>query len=340
MPDDARDWTDAQLERLRKRMEREYSQAAKEMRSKLEESLKEYNEERERRKKAMNDTPESRRKYKEWLSEQAVKHNRMSEMVDSLSKAAVEAGRKAVEALNDYLPGIFTENVNRAAFDIDRAIRADTRFALVDESTVRNLMGLGPKDVINREVVDNAAMLEQGLSKVQSVRMAEFDAAKQIRWNRQKFNSAITQGILQGESIPNIVRRTRSIFNANSRAAYRAARTATTSAENAGRVSSYERAQALGIPLIQEWIATLDERTRSGHRELDGQQRETGVPFSSEHGDIMYPGDPQAHPSEVWNCRCTLRARIKGFENERQENRWSRLPEGMTYEEWKEGKNG
>jgi len=36
-------------------------------------------------------------------------------------------------------------------------------------------------------------------------------------------------------------------------------------------------------------------------------------PFRSELGDIMYPGDPAAHPANVYNCRCTLGSKIIGF---------------------------
>ena len=31
----------------------------------------------------------------------------------------------------------------------------------------------------------------------------------------------------------------------------------------------------------------------------------------------MYPGDPEAHPSNVYNCRCTIAARVIGFENKK-----------------------
>lgn len=57
------------------------------------------------------------------------------------------------------------------------------------------------------------------------------------------------------------------------------------------------------------WVATNDERTRDAHLEIV-LMNEEGVgmnePFQSPDGPIMYPGDPNADPSESINCRCTV----------------------------------
>ena len=31
-------------------------------------------------------------------------------------------------------------------------------------------------------------------------------------------------------------------------------------------------------------------------------------------GEIMFPGAPEAHPANVYNCRCTTAAKVLGFE--------------------------
>lgn len=332
--DFAHEWTDEQLRQLEERMTKEYLQAAREMHAKQQKELARYSKERSERLKALDDTPAARREYKQWLQSQAVNQERMQAMVSQLSDGAMRANEKAVAMARNILPTIYTENANMAAFSIDKAIKHDTRFALVDEDTVRHLMGLGEHDQLIHEVIDMGPAREriQSLSKT----FPKTNMARDIQWNRQKFTSAITQGILQGESVPNIVKRTDMIFGSNRAAAVRAARTACTSAENAGRVSSYERADALGIPLIQEWMATLDMRTRESHKAADGQQVEVGEPFIVGGVELEYPGDPAGEPAEVYNCRCTLRARVKGFEEKGE--RWARLPDDMTYEEWKASK--
>ena len=337
--DDARKWTDAELEALEKRMAKEYRQAADEMKGKQEKWLKKFTKEREQREKALDNTQEAMDAHKRWLQSQTIREQWFSDMVDGLSDSAHRANEKAVGMLNNYIPRVYTENANRAAFAVDKAVRADTRFALVNEDAIRYLMGGMEQGQLLHEVTltPEQQRLRAGL---QSLRK-DLDAAKDVRWNRQKFTSAITQGIMQGESIPNIVKRTESIYGQNLNASIRAARTATTSAENAGRMNSFERAQRLGIDMEIVWEAVLDGRTRSSHRALDGERIHTGERFSN---GLRWPGDPQGPGHELWNCRCRANGRVVGFDGKRGDwadeagERWSRLPEGMTYEQWKAAK--
>lgn len=341
--DAAHEWTDEQLEKLEKRMAREYSQAAKEMRGKLDRALKEYSKERSERLKALGNTEEDERLYKAWLKSETMKIGQMRSIADDLSQSATRANERAMEALNGTLPTIYAENANRAAFEVDRAVRHDTRFSLVDEDTVRILMMNENRPIIRETVWPER---EKGLEHVQDIRKGRIDRPKDIRWNRQKLTSAITQGILQGESVPNIARRVSSVVGMNMSASIRAARTACTSAECAGRISSYERAEDMGIDLVQEWVATLDGRTRDEHREADGQQVAVGEPFDVGGEELRWPGDPAGSAENTYNCRCTVRSRVQGFDGAGGDwesaagERWSRLPSGMTYEKWKAGKNG
>lgn len=64
--------------------------------------------------------------------------------------------------------------------------------------------------------------------------------------------------------------------------------------------------------VIRTWNATLDDRTRDTHRDLDGQQRPLNQPFDSSSGaKLMYPGDPSAPANETINCRCVLTTSFK-----------------------------
>ena len=308
--DRAHGWTDEQIEALERRISREYGQAAREMRALLEDRMARYASELEQRERALDDTPEARRAHREWLRRRAADREWVEGMVDSLEGSAMDAHGRAMGMVEDRLPRVYAENADWAAFEVDRAARVDTAFTLTDEDTVRQLMGRGE------------LLFEPPRP----------DAAKVKAWTDRKLTSTITQGILRGESVPHVADRVAEVCGSGRAAAVRTARTACTGAENAGRVSSYQRARRLGIGLRQEWMATLDGRTRDSHRLLDGERTEVGERFSN---GLRFPGDPQGTAAEVYNCRCTLVPAVDGVDQSAAA-RFSRLPEGMTYEDWKE----
>lgn len=311
MPDAANKWTDEQLEALEKRIAKEYRAAQKEIREKQEKFLADYSRERSQRLKALDNTDEAKQEYEAWLKRQTLRSSWMDEMVSSFTASTVRANQRAMELASGAMPAVFAENANYAAYSVDRVAGIDTAFALVDEQTIANL------------IVNEPDLLPAPRT----------DIAKRARLNKQRFTSAITQGILQGESVNGVAKRIQSVVKMDFGSAKMAARLAVTSAENAGRVSSYERAKAMGIKLKQEWVATLDSRTRHSHRLLDGEKVEVGEKFSN---GLRYPGDPTGPGQEIWGCRCTLIAAVDGFETDDAE-RWSKLPKGTSYEEWKEG---
>lgn len=342
MSDYAHEWTDEQIERLERRFASAYAQAAREMQGKLEKALADYGRENSQRLKALDGTPEAQKLYDEWKRSQSVSQTWMRDMVYQLSESATHANMHAADMINDCLPHVYAENANMSAFALEKQLGFDTGFTLVNEDAVRYLMGMPLQkpgdDQLLREVTWNPDIERM---HVQDLRKREVDYPKDMRWNREKFQSAITQGILQGESIPSIVKRTKDIYGRNKASATRAARTATTNAENAGRMNTFERAQRLGIDMEIEWLATPDGRTRSSHRALDGERIQLGEKFSN---GLRWPADPYGPASEIWNCRCRANGRVVGFDGKRGDwadergERWTRLPKGMTYDDWKKAK--
>lgn len=281
MADQAHEWTDEQIEALRRRFRRTYSQAEAEMRAKLDKLMSDFdlaNAKWQERLRAGTVTQED---YEAWLKRMSTDRSFVGGIADSFANDAADTNRLVADYINDTVPMIYAENANMAAFEVESGIGYDTHgFDLYDQSTVRRLIA-----------EDNAL-----------VREVKPDRAKDVAWNRQKFNGAITQSILQGESIPNTAKRLRTVLKMDENAAVRAARTAITCAENAGRTDSYKRAKRLGIELEQEWMATLDQRTRHSHRELDGQHVPVGEKFKVDGIELEYPGDPSAPGEYVWNC--------------------------------------
>lgn len=333
--DTAHDWTDDQIDDLTKKLKGVYYRAAHEMREKLDDHLATYGEQNASWQRMLASGEANQSEYEAWLEQMTMDRQFMEGLTSSLANDATNANEKALGMVNDRIPRVYAENANYGAYQVERGLGWDTHsFDLYDESTVRRLMAATENDRLIHEVIP----VGPARPDLQSLRV-DLDTAKDVRWNRQKFTSAITQSILQGESVPNAAKRLMGVLNMDMAMATRAARTAMTSAENAGRIDSYKRAKRIGIDLEQEWMATLDERTRYSHRELDGQHVPVGGKFiaKSTGHELEFPGDPKAHPSETYNCRCTLVAWFPDIEKEDPE-RWSRLPKGMTYDDWKDAK--
>ena len=147
----------------------------------------------------------------------------------------------------------------------------------------------------------------------------------------------MTSGILQGKSIGKIADDLQKrVIDMGRVSAVRAARTAYTSAQNGGRMDSYKAAEKMGIEVKKEWLATLDERTRTSHREIDGETVTQDAVFSN---GLRYPGDPKGKPAEVYNCRCTLIPVVGGVDtSDRMRRDKTGVFKKMSYPEWENAK--
>ena len=155
------------------------------------------------------------------------------------------------------------------------------------------------------------------------------------RWNTKYINSQVTQGIVQGESMDKIADRIfpeimaksdtdgktskqmAELLNRNRQAAIRNARTLVNGVENKGRQDRYNDLERKGCVIKKIWIATEDNRTREWHADMDGQEVDNDEMFIDGNGnELEYPGDPNAEPETVYNCRCTMRAEIRAYNPE------------------------
>lgn len=66
----------------------------------------------------------------------------------------------------------------------------------------------------------------------------------------------------------------------------------------------YIAAKSTGLPLLKEWVATTDSRTRPSHRSADGQRVPIDANFNVGGVSIFSPGAAGAPADEVINCRC------------------------------------
>lgn len=314
--------TDDMLESLEKRVAREYRKASEEVEKKLNEYLRQFDEQDKVQRKMVDDGLLSEDDYKAWRRNKMMTGKRWEQMRDTLTEDYANANRIARKMTGEHLKDVYALNHNYGTYEIERGARMNTSYTLYDHATVERLLRDNPKLIPN-----------PGKKTAQKIAEGKLKA-----WDKKKIQSVMTQSILQGESIPNIAKRlARKVGEMDSNAAIRTARTMTTEAECAGRVDSYKRAEEMGIEMEQVWVATLDNRTRHEHALLDGQRRKVGEPFEVEGTEIMYPGDPDAEPYMVYNCRCTLIAAVadtkvaETFDNMERDAKIG----DMSYDEWR-----
>ena len=293
MADKSHILTDQKLEEMEKRLSAIYSRADKEITKKYNDLLQKISIQDRKKRELVEVGKLSEDEYKKWRKKKLLYEKQAKERANEIAAELSRVNEMAMAYVNGELPEIYGLNYNAIEKTIEEI--GGYSFTLVDADTVRNL-----------------ALSDETLLPYKYI-----DGNKDIRWNTKKVNAEILQGILQGESIPDIAKRLSNVTEMNKTAAIRNARTSVTSAECKGRQDSYIRATNDGIILKREWIATNDGRTRHSHRLLDGQIAEVDKPFKSELGDIMYPGDPEADPSNVYNCRCTIAAKVMGFKKVR-----------------------
>lgn len=155
------------------------------------------------------------------------------------------------------------------------------------------------------------------------------DKFKDRLWHRVKLNSVVRQGIRKGKSINKIAEDLERITGMDIKAAFRAARTACTNAENSAKLDAMIAFRdKYGIDVKKMWYATLDGRTRTPHREIHGEVRELEERFSN---GLLFPADPNGDPSEVYNCRCTMLEVIDGVDLDIAD-----APKGKSHKEWLE----
>lgn len=317
--------TDKKLAELEKKIVREYKKAVNETQAKLDDYLRRFEIKDNAWRKMVESGKKTAKEYQEWRTGQIMIGKRWEEMRDTLAADYHNANVIARSLVDGYTPGIYAINHNYATFEIEKGAGVDTAYTLYDEQTAARILR------------DNPEILPPPGASVR----ARIAAGKDIAWQEGQIQSVTLQSILQGESIPNMAARIASTMGeSNHKATIRYARTAITGAENAGRQEAYRRAQDMGIETQKQWVATLDNRTRHEHRMLDGQTVDVDEPFEVDGYEIMFPGDPDAAPHLIWNCRCTTIASIKGFERDLSDlslRRDEKL-EDMSYEEWKEAK--
>lgn len=326
-PDAAHRATDDELAKLERRIARLYREAADDLQETIETYFEKFKK-RDEEMKALIGTVQNGKEwteqdYKLWRLNQIGRGRRYEALREKIAQRMTNAHEVAIAYVNDATPGIYSLNRNYAAYTIER-VAGNVDFTLWDEQTVRRLIVEQP-DLM--PYYPKAAAVKRGID---------------LEYGKKQITKCVTSSVLQGKSIKGISDDLQRYIPTMSRdSAIRAARTAVTGAQNAGRMDSYAAAAERGIRLKREWVATLDNRTRHAHAMLDGQKVGTNEPFKVDGYKLMFPGDRSAPGYLIYNCRCTMVAAVDGIDTSDAMRRTKDgIVSDMTYAQWEASKYG
>jgi SPP1 gp7 family putative phage head morphogenesis protein len=300
MADKAHSQTDEILAEMEQHLSAIYEEASADIEAKAQEYFDRFKAQDEEMRKKVKSGEITEAEYIEWRRKKMITGENWKKRQQYIANQYEHVNEIALAYINGKMPEIYVLNYNYSAEKITSAVKA----AITIEP-------------ISADVIKAFADKHKTFLPLKTVNHRKYQ-----RWCTQKINSAVLQGIFQGESVSTMAKRLESVTRMDKEAALRNARTMVTSAECKGRQDSYEQAAKDGIEIEREWIATNDMRTRHAHAFLNGKTVAVDEPFETplQTGEnlfitdrIMYPGDPEAHPANVYNCRCTIAAKVIGF---------------------------
>lgn len=311
---------------LAKAIQETYAQAKKEVKEKLDDFIAKHKAKDARMKKQVEEGKISAADYKDWQKGQLFAKKQWKQKLKDVTRIYTTADEHAREIISSKRIDAFADAANHVAYEIERdhGFNGAVSFNLYDTRTVEKLLK------------DDPQMLPEW----------KINEPKDYVWNYKRVKNAVTQGIIQGESVGQIGKRlSEELSTSNARKMDMFARTAVTGAQNAGRIERMRESRDMGIDVKKKWLATLDARTRDTHQALDGQEQDVDKPFEVGGMSIDYPGDSRAPAELVYNCRCTLTyvyPKYKSMQDagKRRDQETGAVIPNTTYKQWKAMKNG
>lgn len=285
--------TDKIIATIERELARQYGIAAEEMTAKYNKYMERFIANDVKKRQLVEAGKLTEAEWLEWRRRRFFDAKRFGGLCDELARDMERTNRAADALIQGHVPEVYAINYTHEARRIGKSIDAGTSWQMYDRKTVERLVKENPRTMPDYTPKGKKAAKRR---------------AKDIRWNRRKFNTQLTQGILQGESWQDVTKRLKRVTDMNNASARRTARTALTSAQNGGRYDSYvDIEKKFNCKMEKTWLSSRDNHVRPSHRDVDGET----VPINEEFSNrLMFPADPDGEPREVYNCRCTMAGNI------------------------------
>lgn len=309
---------DERLQRLEEDLTSVYNEAKKGVTEKWDKFSERYIEQNATMLSRLAEDEITQEEYDAWVRSHILQDARYEGMVNSITDILTNSDIAAMAMVNGELPYIIAQSYDFTQF-------------------VGSLIAGREEINIGTWQIYNARSVQMLIDKNPDI-LPAVDIPVDQRWNRDHVNNAIAQGLIQGNSMPQIAQRLQNVAQMDDNAAIRNARTAVTCAENMGRNEAYNFMRENGVPAVKEWSATLDDRTRDTHLLLnDTRPNEDGY-----FGEgilhpahlMQFPADPNGEPQERYNCRCRLQVVPEEYSREANESNYERWMRENYPEDW------
>lgn len=288
----------SELTEMEKYLQKMFTEAGHDLQKKFLKYTQDFQRLEAQKQAAVDKGDMTEEEFAEWRKNKLLYGMHWRRLIDRNTSELLKYNQTAIKYINGEVPQIFASGYNHVAEQIPDSPVAGFDFELINADTVNNL-------------VHEDGIILPPKKKV--------DPEKDKAWNAKLINAQLLQGIMQGESIPEMAKRMQTVANSDLAGATRTARTMHTAAQNAGRQSGYNKAAEQGAVFEKIWLAANNERTRLSHSLMNGQTVAHDEKFVSPVTGVklMFPGDWNAEGgdvgSEIYNCRCTLITKFKGF---------------------------
>lgn len=239
------------------------------------------------------------------------KYNRLTSLFKSIAEELGNVTGYNARLIKKLTEEAYGAGFYHSAFEIESGTAAKINFGLLNHHAVR-------------------AAIENPISGLSlSEVLANHSTAI-----KQKIRQEITQGLVFGESYPQMAKRIKGAVNFGYNRALTIARTEGGRARSMGQLSLYDEAEDEGIQLSRFWVATTDFRTRDSHQYMDGKKADKKGLFKFQSGRTTKGPHLSGIAKEDINCRCRVRVQIGDIAPTVR-----RYPDGVfpyqTYEEWR-----
>ena len=314
---------DDNLSNLESRLSDAYHRAGEGIQQRLDNFLSAYEAKDAEMLQRVNDGIIDEHEYIMWRQNNILRTRQMEAQINAITQDLVNVDGIAMQMVNGELPEIYTSSYNFGIYraDVQRAMVGgynETSFSLYNADALRILETENP-DLI-------------------PWKPCEQDIPKDKRWNRAHVQNAITQGILQGDSIAQLSKRLLPIVNMDENASRRTARTAYTSIQNQARRDATQAVRDTGIEMDEPWMSVLQANTRDTHLMLhgtlpnkDGLYGEGIIPSGN---FLRYPADPDGDPEQIYNCQCRVQSFIHGIDHSHDDELYARFMQEQYPDDW------